>query len=300
MLSRLTMLRSMTGFGAAATDTGEASVHVEVRSVNARHLGVRFSLPRGAEAWEPELRGRVGERVERGRVDVSVEVEIAGEAAGGLELDEDRVEATLKAFRRLRDEYALPGQVDLPLLVRAGGLLREARTSSAEAVEVDAVAGALDEALDELVEMREREGERLAEDLRRRVDSMREGLELVEELAPRRLERERRRLREAAAELAGEVEADDEAVAREIALLADKWDVGEETVRARSHLDAFDELLEAPGGEPVGKRLKFLVQELHREINTTGAKANDAEISRQVVEMKNDLESVREQVENVE
>ena len=290
----------MTGFGSATVDTGDASVHVEVRSVNARHLNLRFSLPPGGEAWEPELRDRAGRRLERGQVGVSVEVETVGEAGAALELDEERVEATLSAFRKLRDEYALPGRVDLPLLVRSGGLLRERRTSVADVVEVEDVAATLGRALEELVEMREREGERLAEDLRERVASIRRGLERVEELAPLRLERERERLREAAAELAGEVEADDGAVAREIALLADKWDVGEETVRARSHLEAFEELLEAPSGEPVGKRLKFLVQELHREINTTGAKANDAEISRQVVEMKNDLETVREQVENVE
>lgn len=300
MLNALEMLRSMTGFGSATVDTGNASVHVEVRSVNSRHLVVRLSLPPGGEAWEPDLRELAGRRLERGRIDISVEVEVPADDGSDLELDEDRVEATLNAFRRLRDDYALPGRVDLGLLVQAGGLLREARISAAEVVEPHAVARALEESLDELVEMREREGQRLAEDLRRRVDSMREGLQRVEELAPRRLERERERLREAAAELAGDVEADDRAVAREIALLADKWDVGEETVRARAHLDAFGELMEAPSEEPVGKRLKFVVQELHREINTTGAKANDAEISRQVVEMKNDLETVREQVENVE
>lgn len=290
----------MTGFGSATVDAGNASVHVEVRSVNSRHLNLRFGLPRGGETWEPGLRERIGRRLERGQVRVDVDVEAAGGAGASLELDEERVEATLSAFRKLRDEYALPGGVDLPLLVRAGGLLREARTSAADLVDVDAVADALDRALEELVEMREREGERLADDLRARAASIRERLDRVGELAPRRLERERERLREAAAELAGEMEADDPSVAREIALLADRWDVGEETVRARAHLDAFGELLDAPSGEAVGKRLKFLVQELHREINTTGAKANDAEISRQVVEMKNDLETIREQVENVE
>ena len=294
------MLRSMTGFGSATVDTESASVHVEVRSVNSRHLNLRLSLPRGAEGWEPALRERAGRRVERGQVRVSVEVEAAGEAGASLELDEERVEAILTAFRKLRDEYALPGRLDLPLLVRAGGLLREATTSAADLVEVQEVAEALEGALAEMVEMRETEGERLAEDLRGRAASIREGLDRVAELAPRRLERERQRLLEAAGELGGRFEADDGAVAREVALLADKWDVGEEVVRARSHLDAFEELLDAPSGEPVGKRLKFLVQELHREINTTGAKANDAEISRQVVEMKNDLEAIREQVENVE
>ena len=290
----------MTGFGSATVDTGSASVHVEVRSVNSRHLNVRLGLPRGGEDWEPRLRELAGGRLERGQVDVSVEVEAAEEPGAGLELDEDRVEATLKAFRRLRDEYALPGQVDLPLLVRSGDLLQEARTPAAEVADVDAVEEALAAALDELVEMREREGERLADDLRGRVASMRAGLDRVEEKAPERLERERERLLEAVAELTGGAEADDEAVAREIALLADKWDVGEELSRARSHVEAFHELIREAEAEPVGRRMSFLAQELHRELNTTGAKANDAEISRHVVEMKNELEGIREQVENVE
>ena len=292
----------MTGFGSAEVDAGEASVSVEARSVNARHLRVRSSLPPGADAWEPTVRERVGARVERGQVEVAVSVEAPGAGTTALELDRDRVEALLTAFRTLREEYGLAGQVDLPLLVRSGELLRTSRTAVADLVDEEAVARAVDRAMEGLVEMREREGEQLAEDLRARVEALRSGLERVEELAPRRLERERRRLREAVAELTGEAgaDADDGRLEKEIALLADKWDVGEETVRARSHLEGFDELLEAPAPEPVGKRMKFLVQELHREINTTGAKANDAGISREVVEMKNEIEKMREQIENVE
>lgn len=294
------MIRSMTGFGSASVDADGTSVEAEVRSVNARHLRVDFGLPRGAEGWEPRLRELVGERVGRGHVNVSVRVE--GDAGGpSLELDEDRVEAYLNAFRRLKDDYDLPGRPDLDLLVRAGGVLRERRTTAAEAVDVGTARSVVGRALDGLVRMREREGERLQDDLRSRIDAVDRGLDRVEELAPRRLERERDRLREAAAELVGELEdPDEDRIAREIAVLADKWDVGEEVVRARSHVESFRELLEAPAGEAVGKRLKFLVQELHREINTTGAKANDASISREVVEMKNLIEGLREQIENVE
>lgn len=294
------MIRSMTGFGSASVDADGTSVEAEVRSVNARHLRVDLGLPRGADEWEPRLRELVGGRVERGRVNVAVRVE--GDAGGpSLELDEDRVEAYLSAFRRLKDEYDLPGRPDLQLLVRAGGVLRERRTTAAETVDPDTVEAVVDRALDGMVRMREREGERLQDDLRARIDAVDEGLDRVEELAPRRLERERRRLREAASELVEEVDGGDEdRIAREIAVLADKWDVGEEVVRARSHVESFRELLAAPSDEAVGKRLKFLVQELHREINTTGAKANDAEISREVVEMKNEIEGLREQIENVE
>lgn len=292
------VLRSMTGFGSATVEAGETSVAVEVRSVNSRHLRVEVDVPRGGEAWEPALRDLVGERLERGRVDLSVAVEGGQETV--VELDEERVEAYLRAFGRLREEYDVPGRPDLSLLVRCGGLLRERRSAGAEEVEAGAVEEAARRALDALVEMREEEGARLEEDLRQRLDGIARGLDRVEELAPRRLERERERLREAAAELTGDAEVEEERLAQEIALLADKWDVGEEVVRARAHVEAFRDLLGSPAEEAVGKRLKFLVQEMHREINTTGAKANDADISREVVEMKNEVERLREQIENVE
>lgn len=295
------MLRSMTGFGSSTVDTGEGSVTVELRSVNARHLRLDLRLPPGTESWEPLVREALGERLERGSVDADVEVDVGGGEGSGLELDEDRVEAFLKACDRLRKEYALPGQVDLAMVVGSGAVLRPAETAYGELVDEDHLLAAVRGALEELVAMREEEGRRLGVDLRERIDAVRSGLDRVEELAPERLDRERRRLREAVDELLEERgEDDDQRVAREIALLADKWDVGEEVVRARSHLDAFEELLDVPSAEPVGKRLKFLVQELHREVNTTGAKANDAEISRAVVDMKNEIEKLREQIENVE
>ena len=148
--------------------------------------------------------------------------------------------------------------------------------------------------------MRVREGERLAEDLTNRVGALRAGIAEVEGLAPQRLERETQRLRRSIRELAGDVEIEPDRLAREIAFIADKWDVSEELVRARSHLEAFQELLDAPSEEPVGKRLSFLGQELLREVNTIGSKANDPTIARTVVEMKNELESLREQNENIE
>lgn len=295
------MLRSMTGFGSATVDSDEGSVTVELRSVNARHLRLDLGLPAGTEAWEPALRELLAGELDRGSVDAELTVEASGGAEAELELDETRVEAFLKACDRLRKEYALPGQVDLAMMVGSGSVLRPSRRTVGELVDEDVVLRATREALRELVAMREEEGRRLERDLRERVDALRQGVERIEELAPERLERERSRLLEAVAELAEEAPAvDDDRVAREIALLADKWDLGEELVRARSHLDAFEELLDGPAEEPVGKRLKFLVQELHREVNTTGAKANDAEISQVVVEMKNEIEKLREQIENVE
>ncbi len=294
------MIRSMTGFGTGGADTERGEVRAELRSVNSRHLKLSLRLPERAAGWEAELRALLVARLGRGQVDVRVSVSEAGEEEASWELDEPRVRGYLAAIRTLREKYNLPGQLDLGLVLGTGDLLREVPRDPAPWLELEHVREALEAALEGLLEMREAEGARLEEDLRARAAAIRDGVDEVERLAPERLSRERERLRAAVRELAEGLEADQERLEREIALLADKWDIGEEAVRTRAHLDAFGDYLAAPAEEPVGKRLAFLVQELHREINTMGAKANDARISRAVVEMKNELERLREQVENVE
>ena len=271
--------------------------------MNGRGLKVVVKTPPGTEPWEPELRTLAESRARRGRVDLFVRVE-GVRAEEGLALDEVRVREVLEACAGLRDEFGVRGEPDVNSLLRVGGLLARAEgagPASAPVAEVlkEASAAAAEEALDLLVGMREREGARLEVDLRERVAGVRRAIEAAAELAPERLERERRRLQAAVAALAGK-ELDEDRLLREIALIADRWDVGEEIVRARSHLEAFEEFLAAPSAEAVGKRLGFLVQELQREVNTLGAKANDARISRLVVEAKNEIERLREQVENVE
>lgn len=293
----------MTGYGAATATAEEGAITVEARSVNGRGLKVVVKTPPGTESWEPELRALAEARARRGRVDLFVRVESVG-AAEGLALDEVRVREVLDACARLRDEFGVRGEPDVNALLRVGGLLARADAAGPAPVPVadaleEAASAAAAEALDLLVGMREREGARLEVDLRERVAGVRGAVEAAAELAPARLERERERLRAAVAALAGEG-LDEARMLREIALIADRWDVGEEIVRARSHLEAFEEFLAAPAAEAVGKRLGFLVQELQREINTLGAKANDARISRLVVEAKNEIERLREQVENVE
>lgn len=295
------MIRSMTGYGAASLEFEEGSVTVEARSVNSRHLKVSVRGLEVASAWEPRLRAAVGDFVQRGRVDVTIAVSGGTAGPDAVQLDEAKVQGYLRAFEVLRDKYHLPGQPDIGLLIQTGGLLREADEEGRLGwLEADQVERVLRDALGGLVEMREREGRHLEEDLRGHVARLREGLAEVRRLAPERLRSERVRLRKAVAELAEGVELDEERLDREIALIADKWDISEEIVRSEAHLEAFDGYLDAPAEEAVGKRLGFLVQELQREVNTLGAKANDARISRLIVEMKNAIEGMREQVENVE
>ena len=295
------MIRSMTGFGSASRELEGGTVAVELKSVNHRHLNVSLRLPAGADRWESGLRARLGKRVRRGHVSFLVVAEPAPGRGASWEMDHSRVDATLQALRTLRERYDVPGEVDLSVVVSAvRELLLDERQDDLDWIEDDQLGDVVDEAVDELIRMREVEGAVLEEDLRSRLAEFEEAVATIESLTPQRLVKERDRLRAAVAELAEGLTVDEGRLEQEIALLADKWDIGEEVVRARAHLQSFGDLLGSDAAEPVGKRLSFLLQELNREVNTIGSKANDVVISRCVVEAKNVLEKLREQVENVE
>ncbi len=299
------MIRSMTGFGSASTTAAGVTLGLELRSVNSRHLKLHFRLPPGTERWEESLRDAISAHVRRGHIDVAMRIGTSTAEGGsslgqGFRLDEARVQAYVDGLRELKERWDLPGEVDIGLVGRCDRLLVEAATDPLDAVPLEAVRTIAEAAVSQLAEMRLREGERLALDLMNRVEALESGLAEVEALAPQRIERETERLRRSIRELAGDIEVEPDRLAREIAFIADKWDISEEVVRTRAHLEAFRELVDASEAEPVGKRLGFLGQELLREVNTIGSKANDAKIGRIVVEMKNELESLREQNENVE
>lgn len=295
------MIRSMTGFGAASRELAAGTLSVELKSVNHRHLNISFRLPAGAEVWEQRLRARVAGRVRRGHVTFLISIDAAPGGAGDWQVDHGRVRATLEAIRTLQDEYRIPGELDLPTFVTAAReILRDERSDDLGWVDAETLDEVVEEAIDELIRMRELEGGRLERDLRETTAEVAEAVGKIHSLAPQRLTSERDRLREAAAALADGLRLDEGRLEQEIALLADKWDIGEEVVRARAHIAAFEELLDAAAEEPVGKRLSFVLQELNREVNTVGSKANDTTISRHVVEVKNALERLREQVENIE
>jgi uncharacterized protein (TIGR00255 family) len=294
------MIRSMTGFGSAPIESGDITGSLELRSVNSRHLKLNFRLPPGAELWEEPIRGAVGERIRRGHVDVTLRLSPGRESAARIEVDELRLASYLEALRRIQNAHALQGTPDLEMVSRLDSVLVERTPDLVGALDAETLKNAAHRAADELIEMRSREGDRLAEELNERLDALFRRLEEIEVLAPLRLESERARLQRAVAELAGGVDVDDDRLAREIAVLADRWDIREEIVRARAHIAAFRDLLQLPGEEPVGKRLGFLSQELLREVNTVGSKGNDAKIAHHVVEAKNELETMREQIENIE
>lgn len=298
------MIRSMTGFGEAEAPVEGGRLRVEIKTVNHRFLNTSVRTPPGFDRVEHEIQQWLRAYISRGHATLSVSLDRNEEAAREDELpvlDLVRAARYAELMRALKDQLGLDGEVDLATVSRFGDILRTPDTRSrAPTVSAEVLRPVVEAAAAALVAMREAEGARLREDLEGRLDAMRTEIDRVEERAPQRLVAERDRLQAQIAELAQQEDVDDERLAREVAYLAEKWDINEEIVRFRSHLDLFREALTSDAAEPVGKRLSFLVQEMHREANTIGSKANDAVIAHASVAMKEEIERLREQVENVE
>jgi uncharacterized protein (TIGR00255 family) len=295
------MIRSMTGFGEAERQTEAGTLRVEIRTVNHRHLSVNFRTPTSLAKWEPQMRDWLRAHLARGHANVAMRLEPATAAAAvGLRLDDERVEAYLALFTELRTRFGVSGEPSLAELLRFGDVIvRDDEGVRAEVPQEDLQA-VMEDAARAVAAMREDEGRRLQADLEGRLSAIDAALDAVEKLAPERLASERDRLRAAIAELSAGVGVNEDRLAQEVAYLAERWDVNEELVRFRSHNELFRELMAANPEEPVGKRLSFLVQEMHREANTIGSKANHAGIAHRVVAIKEEVERLREQVENVE
>ena len=294
------MIRSMTGFGAAERDTPAGRLTAEVKTVNHRFLSLNVRLPRALDPHESHVREALKPHIQRGHVNVTLRLEAEGRGAGPrLALDVERATEYRRLLTELKDRLELPGEVDVRLLTRFSDLIVADEEEKVE-VGADDVRAVVRAAAAAAASMREEEGRSLREDLEGRLRAMRDAVDAIEARAPERLVAERDRLRRAVAELAGSVEVDEGRLAQEVAYLAERWDVSEEIVRLESHMRLFRETLASEEGEPVGKRLSFLVQEMHRETNTIGSKANDADIAHRVIAMKDEIERLREQVDNVE
>ncbi len=295
------MIRSMTGYGDAERDTPAGRLRMEIKTVNHRFLNTSVKTPSGFDRFEQDLVAVLKESLSRGHVALYLSLDRTAATTEGARVDLERARAYKEALEAIQAELDVPGQVDLGMLARFSDVFREPdRGTGAPDVDPEVLMELTREALRGVVELREAEGRRLHDDMTGRLDALAGELDRVEERAPERLVSERDRLREAVAELTGQMEVDEDRLAREIAYLAEKWDINEEIVRFRSHVELFRETLDADGAEPAGKRLGFLVQEMHREANTVGSKANDAVIAQAAVAMKEEIERLREQVENVE
>ena len=288
---------SMTGFGAAEGAAGGGRLRMDVRTVNHRYLTLQLKLPDELSPHEGQLRELARRNFDRGHVSVSARWLDGSPMRSALAVDHERAREVIAALRELQAAFGLPGDVDLPLVARQPEVLarREPLPDALRWDEVEPVAAA---AFEDVRRLRAREGALLADELSNRLARLAALAGAVEARAPARLVRERDRLREHVASLAGGIAVDEARLAQEVAVLADRIDVREELVRLAAHVSAAREALTR--NAPIGKELGFLAQEMLRETNTIGAKANDAEIARHVIDMKAELEKVREQLENLE
>ncbi|HXE56898.1 MAG TPA: YicC/YloC family endoribonuclease [Gemmatimonadales bacterium] len=289
---------SMTGFGAAEGAVAGGRLRVEIRTVNHRYFNLALRLPPDLAAVEGSLRDRLRREFERGHIAVQARWTEPPPRDAELRIDLERARAVAARLRELKEALGLAGEVDLSLVARQPDLLVAPTDDEAAAPGWAEIEPIVARAAEECRGMRRREGEMLARELRHRLDLLEAAGRAVARRAPERLVRERDRLRAAVAELMDGRPVDETRLAQEIAFLADKLDITEELVRFESHLAACRQAL--AGDQPVGKQLGFLAQELGREVNTMGAKANDAEIAQHVIAMKGELEKLREQLENLE
>lgn len=291
------MIRSMTGFGAGRGQVRGEEIDVEVRSVNHKYLEVKARLPRELAALEVDAVRAVRERLARGGVEVGARRGAARQQLAPR-VDTALAEEYARAFSALRERLGLPGEVTLGEVLSAEGVVSlEERTVDLEAAR-EALAAALGQALGALAAMREREGAALARDLEGRLGTLEELVARVEQVSPRSVEAYRVRLQERVQDLSRGLAPDPARLATEVALFADRMDVTEEITRLRSHFAQMRSLLAKP--EPAGRKMDFLVQEMHREVNTIGSKSQSAEIAAAVVSLKAEVERMREQVQNVE
>jgi uncharacterized protein (TIGR00255 family) len=287
----------MTGFGSAEGPVAQGRLHVDVRSVNHRHLSVQLKLPGILQELEGQLREVLREQMHRGHVTLSAQWIEEVPREGSIAVNAERAKDVVAAMQQLKRALDLPGEIDVSFVARQPDVLTYG-VADAPAVDADEVVPVVRQALAALVAARQREGEALTVEIERLLASLEGELAAVEERAPARLSAERDRLRESVTTLLDGKKADEDRLAQEIALLADKLDITEEIVRLRAHLAAARDTL--ADAAPVGKRLSFLGQEMLREVNTIGSKANDAVIAHGAVAMKGELEKFREQIENLE
>ena len=292
------MIKSMTGYGKAEATSERGRIIVEIRSVNHRYSEMVVKLPRTLLALENDVRKRVAERLKRGKIEVYIQREGMIGAGGMPTVNIPLAKAYYDAFTKIKDALGLYDPVSLSLIVAQKELLvTEEMGDQAETLR-EALIAAVKDAVDNLDAMRLREGRALMEDLQERRASLSGLIKRITEHAPRASAENAVKLKARVMQLAGESGVDEGRLAQEIAFMADRCDITEELVRFDSHLKQLDETVEL--NEPVGRKLDFLLQELNREVNTIGSKANDAAITSIIVELKAELEKIREQVQNIE
>jgi uncharacterized protein (TIGR00255 family) len=288
----------MTGYGRAEAVYEGIKFSVELSTVNRKQSEIAMTLPRDLTELEVRIRQAINARVSRGRTNVLVAFHPRANGARRLALDLELARSYHDAMRALQKQLGVSGEITIDTILQAPGVMRAPEDAVDASCAWPALERALSAALDELIKMREREGKHLAKDLIHRLKKIRQLLKEIRSLHPTVVKKFRLALSERIEQTGLSVGKDDERLAKEIFLFADRSDISEELTRLESHLAQFAHHLRK--NEPVGRALEFIVQEVFRELNTLGAKANDAEIAQRVVVCKTELEKIREQVQNLE
>ncbi len=290
---------SMTGYGRAEVRRNGTACTAELRSVNSRYLEVVSRLPRSLTQREGDIKELIRSRVNRGKISITLTLEKDANGEVPLTVNASAAKSYYKLLNQLRKAVKIREQVKLEHLLKFSEVLEAADAGESDETEWAVVEEALGQALEDLNAMRAKEGTELARDLEQRVQAMAKAVDTIEGLSRKRVPQERSRLQERVGELISDKSViDQNRLELEVILLAEKLDVTEECVRFRSHIKFFIEALR--GEEAAGRKLNFLVQEINREANTIGSKSNDVEIAHLVVRMKEEMEKVREQLQNIE
>ncbi len=294
------MIKSMTGFGRAVKVLNGKSITVEIRSVNHRYYEASARLPRSYSFAEEKLKALVKNRVSRGKVEISVLVQNTegSQPDEKITMNKEIIKAYVDALREVKDELNLADDLSLSAVMRLPDAFTVVKAEQNEEQMWADLEQTATEALDKFIEMRENEGTRLRADISERLKTIESNVAIVEQRSPKIVEDYRKRLYDRMCEVLESKAVDESRILLEAGIFSEKTAVDEETVRLRSHITQFREMLES--GEPVGRKLDFLVQEMNRETNTIGSKVQDIEVTRIVVDQKSEIEKIREQIQNIE
>jgi uncharacterized protein (TIGR00255 family) len=293
------MIKSMTGFATAERTVQEITVSADIHAYNSKHLDVVLRMPSAYMPLEEKMKARITERVARGRMEVKMQIKDQSEGAVAFEIDHMRARAVQSALTELKDAFDLQNEISLELLMSFGGIIKPVETVTESESIWPVIEECLTLALDNLETMQKKEGDSIAGDLLKRLDYIEDCIGEIENDSIDLLYHYQQRLRERISSLTREiVEIDSGRLAQEAAFLADRSDISEEIVRAKSHVRQFRHIMDSE--EPGGRKLNFLMQELHREFNTMGSKIGQADTSHRIVDVKSELEKIREQIQNVE
>lgn len=292
------MIKSMTGYGRGSFESNGRSFTVEIKSVNNRYLDVNIRLPKQINALEDNIRKYIASNISRGKIDVFINQDKFKDEDIVISVDEQIARAYYNSFLLLKEKFNLIDDISVSLLSKSPDVITVEKKDEDLTEVWETLSVALEDALDMLIDMRTKEGVKLSKDIEERIAYIKNYVKKIEERSFVVVDEYRIKIKQRVEEYLKDVEINEERLLNEVAFFSDKVNITEETVRLKSHLDQFVSNLNST--EPVGRKLDFLIQEMNRETNTIGSKTNDLSITNMVVEIKSELEKIREQIQNIE